>query len=309
MGIGDTDMRSRIVNILLTCLSAIFGCYIVVTLYSVYSAKEPTVPASLAPGKYLAGTVFGAPWPTEENTVVLFLSTNCHYCDVSMPFYKTLVKLAGSRVHFIAAFPQDTSEARAHLADYGVPISDVRKLDLKHIGVSGTPTLAVTERSSKVDFARIGSLSAANQRDLLIRLGIDDSTSSDDTQETSRHLELNTVDATSLIKLLGDSSTRVIDIRERTEFAEGHINHAISMPLDEIEARHEHEIPLDSRVIVYCKYCGTCERAVYARGEQAVCSLTVSILKTMGYRNLSVISDEISQLAHQGIPVSFGSPN
>ena len=66
----------------------------------------------------------------------------------------------------------------------------------------------------------------------------------------------------------------VIDVRNRREFREGHLNGAINIPLSDISKNAEKQINnRDSRILVYCQYG--------IRSKKAA-----SILEDLGYTNI-----------------------
>jgi rhodanese-related sulfurtransferase len=65
----------------------------------------------------------------------------------------------------------------------------------------------------------------------------------------------------------------LIDVRPAEEFDAGHIEGAVSIPLDELDERLE-ELPVDSEIVAYCRgaFCAYAHEAVrrlHARGRSA----------------------------------------
>ena len=72
-------------------------------------------------------------------------------------------------------------------------------------------------------------------------------------------------------ELSQDKSIKLIDVRTRLEFSEGHIPHSVNIPLDTLESRLAKSLPnKDAKIFVVC-YSG-------ARAKTAV-----SELKKVGY--------------------------
>jgi rhodanese-related sulfurtransferase len=85
--------------------------------------------------------------------------------------------------------------------------------------------------------------------------------------------QLEAVDATTLLRRLGEGDVVVLDVRPEAEFRAGHIPDARSIPIDELEARL-HEVPRDREIVAYCRgpYCVFSDEAVAllrARGYEA----------------------------------------
>ena len=83
---------------------------------------------------------------------------------------------------------------------------------------------------------------------------------------------LEALDQGELLRRVKDGDVTVIDVRPAVEFAAGHLPGAISMPLDELEARVQ-ELPPDRDVVAYC------------RGPYCVMSLdAMALLRARGFR-------------------------
>ena len=68
-----------------------------------------------------------------------------------------------------------------------------------------------------------------------------------------------------LVQRMSEGTVVVIDARPEPEFAAGHIAGALSLPVEELEARL-HVLPADQDVVAYCRgpYCAFSDRAVAA---------------------------------------------
>jgi hypothetical protein len=108
-------------------------------------------------------------WKQSPQTLVLAISTACHFCTDSASFYKTLVqKKSGTRI--IAVFPQPVDEGRGYLQKLGVPVDEVRQLPLDKIGVRGTPTLLLVDTSGSIKDSWVGKLPAEKETDVVSHL-------------------------------------------------------------------------------------------------------------------------------------------
>jgi thiol-disulfide isomerase/thioredoxin len=104
-------------------------------------------------------------WSGNKRTLLLVLSTTCHFCSESAPLYQRLVKESGVRP--IAVVPQSVAEGRLYLNRLGVPVGDVRQLSLDSIGVSGTPTLLLVDDAGHVSGKWVGKLDPDREAELL----------------------------------------------------------------------------------------------------------------------------------------------
>jgi Redoxin len=105
-------------------------------------------------------------------TLVLALSTGCHFCTESASFYKELVQKRAKQgnIHLIAVLPQPVDASRKYLNDLGVTVDDVKQLTPSSIGVRGTPTLLLVNKEGVVTESWIGKLSPPKETEVLSRL-------------------------------------------------------------------------------------------------------------------------------------------
>ncbi len=91
-------------------------------------------------------------WKRNKKTLILYLSTTCHFCNESAPFYKRLIeKYSNSEnVKIIAVLPQTVDEAKAHLDSLGVNVKEIYSSPLASVGVTATPTLLLVNESGIV---------------------------------------------------------------------------------------------------------------------------------------------------------------
>ena len=74
---------------------------------------------------------------------------------------------------------------------------------------------------------------------------------------------LQSINATELIKRVEAGDVVILDVRPELEYRSGHIPEALSIPIDELEARLS-ELPNDHEIIAYCRgpYCVFADEAV-----------------------------------------------
>jgi hypothetical protein len=120
--------------------------------------------------KALLGKTINLPefqFPSQRGSIVLALSTTCHFCKESLPFYKTLAAQVQGKADLIAVFPQSDSEAREYLKSASLPVARVVSADLSTIGVHATPTVLLIDRSGKIQGVWNGLLSQKGQDELI----------------------------------------------------------------------------------------------------------------------------------------------
>jgi len=112
----------------------------------------------------------GADWQAAPITVVLHLSSTCHFCNESMPFYQRLAathQQQGSRTALIVSSQDPVAVMEDHLAKEQVAVDKVLHARLDSIGVAGTPTVLIVDAQGVVRRAFRGKLDASREKELL----------------------------------------------------------------------------------------------------------------------------------------------
>ena len=171
--VGGDEMNSRtrrfvefVLNgaIIAGCLALISG-----TVYSYIGRPKRGSAGPETIGRYL--NIPDIAWHDSKHTIVLALSTHCHYCTASASFYKHLQAVAeGKGVPIVAVLPQPSGEARAYLADLHISIDLVRQLPLSGMNVSATPTLMIVNSEGKVTDSWVGQLTPSLESEVLAKL-------------------------------------------------------------------------------------------------------------------------------------------
>ena len=100
-------------------------------------------------------------------TVVLALSTNCHFCTESAGFYRELSQRCHQKnVPIIAVLPQEVAASQSYLTDEGVTVDEVRQAQLSDLRVDGTPTLVIVDGSGVVKRVWIGKLPSSKEKEV-----------------------------------------------------------------------------------------------------------------------------------------------
>lgn len=123
-------------------------------------------PPSVAVGTTLS--VPGFDWRSNGNTVVLALSTSCHFCSESAPFYRRLAdELSRRRVHLTAVLPQNADESSEYLRALQLAFGDVRQVPLRALQIRGTPTLLLVDERGVVRHVWEGKLTPEREQQVL----------------------------------------------------------------------------------------------------------------------------------------------
>lgn len=159
---GGMKYLERIANIAIIVAAVVF---IGLAIRGDFSLSRTTRP----PSQDLTGTVVklsGVSFPSDRNTLVLVVSTTCHFCKDSLPFYKQLTNKAQGRLNVVAVLPQPQPDAQKFLRDANIETNQVVSSSLDSIGVHGTPTILLVDGTGKVSHAWVGRLDQKGQEEL-----------------------------------------------------------------------------------------------------------------------------------------------
>jgi thioredoxin-related protein len=111
-------------------------------------------------------------WQDSGKSVVLALSTTCHFCTESAGFYRELVQECQKQhVHTVAVLPQAVNEATSYLKNEGVTVDEVKQGSFPELQISGTPTLLLLDSRGVVKNVWFGKLPDNKEREVLSKLG------------------------------------------------------------------------------------------------------------------------------------------
>jgi hypothetical protein len=122
---------------------------------------------SIRPAAALVGQKITLPdvqFGQQGKTLVLAISTHCHFCRESEPFYKDLVARSQGRVKIVAVLPESLEESEPYVRRSIAPSIQVVSSHLDAMGVTGTPTLLLIDSSGKVQQAWVGKLDDKGQQ-------------------------------------------------------------------------------------------------------------------------------------------------
>lgn len=106
----------------------------------------------------------GVNW-SNSPVLVLAISTSCHFCTESAPFYRNLTK-SHPGVRLVAVFPQPVEAGQQYLQGLGVATDQVLQAQLDSINVSGTPTLLLVNKDGSVLRRWVGLLPKEGEADV-----------------------------------------------------------------------------------------------------------------------------------------------
>jgi len=114
-------------------------------------------------GNSLESQLPGVDWRANGKTVLLALSTRCHFCTESAPFFQQLSKKSGKAFKILAVLPESVTAAQDYLKREGVQVDQLRQMSLDRLGIDGTPTMLLLNGSGTVMERWVGKLNPEEQ--------------------------------------------------------------------------------------------------------------------------------------------------
>lgn len=169
---GKILQRVELAANLAIIITALLLCTVLVKKYLFSPATS--VADKVAPAKRPSQvgeklSIQGVDWEKNGQTLILALSTTCHYCSESAPFYQQLVQKRGG-VRVVAVVPQNVDAGQQYLQKLGVHVDEVKQLTLESIRVQGTPTLLLVDGNGVVTNEWVGKLPAQREAEVIRRL-------------------------------------------------------------------------------------------------------------------------------------------
>ena len=110
-------------------------------------------------------------WTANGQTVLLALSTHCHFCTESAPFFQQLSQKSGKKFKIVAVLPESVAVSQDYLKREGVHVDQLRQMSLDKLGVAGTPTMLLLNKSGIVTKSWVGKLAPEEQSQALRAIG------------------------------------------------------------------------------------------------------------------------------------------
>jgi thioredoxin-related protein len=110
---------------------------------------------------------------TAQATLVLALSTNCGFCQNSVPVYQKLAVFKNSspaRVRLATVMSEPKEEIEAYLKKHGIAADAVFSMPVSQIGVKGTPTLLLLDGQNKLIESWVGQLNSQEESEVIAHL-------------------------------------------------------------------------------------------------------------------------------------------
>jgi|SRR5688572_14198835 len=156
-------------NIAIICVAVLLGAVLISRTITNFRSTATAESANSETSTNQKLQLTGVDWSKHDNTLVMAISSTCHFCTSSAEFYQQIK--ARTPVHTIAVLPQTVEESRDYLKGIGVQVDEVMQASLNSIDVSGTPTLLLVDREGKILRKWIGKLPPVEETEVLLALG------------------------------------------------------------------------------------------------------------------------------------------
>jgi hypothetical protein len=175
--------------------------------------------AEVAKGTRVDGRAMGVDWKKNHRTLVLAISTTCHFCAESAPFYRRLGETIKD-VKLVAVLPQPVPEAQQYLGLARVHVDEVRQIPLSTVGVRATPTLLLVSDAGVVTDIWMGKLQPEQETQVFTTLA-GTKTVDIDTQTKMDPVTVSKVMVGDQQIRTGVSTAGVREVRQGTPFQAG----------------------------------------------------------------------------------------
>lgn len=154
-------------NVAIIAVAVLFG----LVLIKNFSIKTPQTRRDFARSSSTSATrkttaVTNVDWKKNGQTLIMAVSSTCHFCTDSRDFYQQLAQARG-RTRLLAILPQPVEEGRRYLKSLGVAVDEIRQYSLDSIDVTGTPTLMLVNSYGIVTDTWVGRLQRAQEEEVL----------------------------------------------------------------------------------------------------------------------------------------------
>ncbi len=149
-------------------IAALLASYTIIDQHFIHPPLQAPQSAEALLGKQIP--LNGPTWRNARYSVVIALTSECHFCHESLSFYRQLAALeskAPGQFQIVAVSPESKEITQKYLADNQVPTDGIESIPLSTISVSGTPTVFIVDSTGKIRKTFVGKLPEDRQRDLI----------------------------------------------------------------------------------------------------------------------------------------------
>jgi hypothetical protein len=135
-----------------------------------FRTGPPAAAREIDVGTNLQERISGVNWRKNGRTLVLAISTRCHFCKDSTAFYRKVQERAEPGLKVLAVLPQPLSEAEQFLATERLHPDQVKQATLGEIGVQGTPTMLLVNKAGIVIKKWVGRVRPEEEQEIISAL-------------------------------------------------------------------------------------------------------------------------------------------
>lgn len=129
--------------------------------------QQPPVVSEVREATLLKDRISGVDWSRNGRTLILPISTQCHFCKESTPFYRRLRAEIGRGLQTVVLLPQPVAAAETYLKEEGLQADQVQEVPLGKVGIRGTPTMLLVDSKGVVSNVWRGCLQTLEQERVL----------------------------------------------------------------------------------------------------------------------------------------------
>jgi hypothetical protein len=152
-----------------TIVAALLISIVLIKVYLLPTAptRKGLAASPVAVGTDMNERLPGVDWQKNRHTLVLALSTKCHFCTESAPFFRKLAEEPGRNAKLLAILPQPVAESERYLGGENVHVDLVRQVSLSRVGIRGTPTMLLVNGGGVVTKVWVGKAETKDQEQML----------------------------------------------------------------------------------------------------------------------------------------------
>jgi thioredoxin-related protein len=167
---GATDWKGRLEIVINACvlIAALMFLGILITNYSTRTDNKPAL-NDLKKGSQMV-PLKGVDFAKSKKTLVLFLNSQCKYCEKSAPFYAQLARTEheyNDKVQIVAVFSSSGDETLDFMSTHRLALDTVPDADYAALTVSMTPSIALVDGNGKILDSWVGLLTPRNEAHVL----------------------------------------------------------------------------------------------------------------------------------------------
>jgi thiol-disulfide isomerase/thioredoxin len=170
MGNTIAKKLDLLVSIAIIAVAILIG--IVLVKNYIFNSKPKSDDGIAANNQIKIGTTISLPdinWTENGYTLLLAISSTCHFCSESAPFYQRLSEQRRN-FQFIAVSHETVGESQKYLNQLSVSVDKVMQVPFESLGIRGTPTLMLVDNNGIVTDVWVGKLASGDEDAVMSRL-------------------------------------------------------------------------------------------------------------------------------------------